>query len=198
MKAVAFDNTMLSILLNPNFRPPLDPSTNDPLEFARERANHAVEQLSKKRVKIILPAPACAELLTAIGPDAQQYLNIVGQSRVFEVAAFDNRCASELALLNRDTFRLHDTKSGAEPYQKIKVDRQIIAICRVYGASELYTDDGNLAKRSRLCGVIPKGIADLPVPEAARQLTLELDRHEPLPRPEEAEPADEEPSRAVR
>lgn len=194
MKAVAFDNTMLSILLNPNFRPPLDPTTNAALEFARERANHAVEQLSKKRVKIILPAPACAELLTAIGPDAQQYLSIISQSRVFEVAAFDNRCASELALLNRDTFKLHDAKTGAEPYQKIKVDRQIIAICRVYGASELYTDDGNLAKRARICGLVPRGLAELPVPESAKQLNLELDRHEPLPIPEDAEPADQEPS----
>lgn len=194
MRAVAFDNTMLSILLNPNFRPPLDPSTGKLVELARERADAVVEQLSKRRVKIILPAPACAELLTVIGPEAQQYLSVVSQSRVFEVAAFDNRCASELAFLNRDTFKLQDIKNRAEPYQKVKVDRQIIAICRVNNVAEIYTDDGALGNRARLCGIVPKGIADIPIPESARQLKMELDPHDPLPEPEETDSADNEPS----
>jgi predicted nucleic acid-binding protein len=173
LSAVAFDNTMLSVLLNPNNR--------SQVELAKERAEGVVISLAKARRKIVLPTPACAELLTAIGPTAQQYINTVSRSRVFEVASFDARCAAELALLNRDTFQLHDAKAKLEPYQKIKVDRQIIAICKVYGVSEIYTDDEGLAKRARLCGIVPIGIADIPIPEEERQIRMDLEPHKDLP-----------------
>ena len=176
MSPVAFDNTMLSILLNP------DDDTD--LELAKERAESVVFAMEKARRKILLPAPALAELLTAIGPGAQQYVNIVGRSRLFEVASFDQRCAMELALLNRDTFKFGDQKDGLAPYQKIKVDRQIIAVCRVHGATELYTDDGGLAKRARLVGITPIALAEVPIPEDKKQIELELEPHIDLPKAE--------------
>jgi predicted nucleic acid-binding protein len=147
MKPVGFDNTFLSILLNPNGQIPLDPQTGQPVVMARQRAESVVEALGKSRQKIVLPTPAIAELLTAIGPDAQQYVSIIGRSRLFELASFDPRCAIELACLNRDVFSIHDPKTGAEPYQKVKIDRQIIAILKVAGVETVYTDDEGFAKR---------------------------------------------------
>jgi predicted nucleic acid-binding protein len=188
MSAVAFDNTMLSILLNPNGKPVYYPGTDNPLELALERAESVVALIEKARRKIILPAPACAELLTAIGPDAQQYLNIVGRSRVFEIGNFDARGAAELALLNRGPFAANDEKDRLEPYQKRKVDRQIVAICKVYGVTELYTDDSGLAKRARLCGITPISLSEVPIPDTARQHLLELEPHEELPEPENDSP----------
>jgi predicted nucleic acid-binding protein len=178
---------MLSTLLNPEGKVPDDPATGNPVVFGRERAEAVVQQIQKARRKIILPAPACAELLTAIGPDAQQYINVVSRSRVFEIGNFDARSAAELALLNRDTFSAHDQKNKAEPYQKVKVDRQIIAICKVYGVTEVYTDDDGLAKRARMCGITPIALADIPVPDSARQGELELEQHEPIPEAEDAQ-----------
>jgi len=184
---VAFDNTMLSILLNPDGDVPLDGTTGNAVTDAKSRAESVVQQIQKQRRKIILPTPACAELLTAIGPDAQQYINVVSRSRVFEVGNFDARGAAELALLNRDTFRLNDDQNKAEPYQKRKVDRQIVAICKVYGATEIYTDDKGLANRARLCGITPIGIGEIPIPEAAKQAELNLEPHENMPDPDDAE-----------
>ncbi|KQX26089.1 MULTISPECIES: PIN domain-containing protein [unclassified Sphingomonas] len=178
---VAFDNTMLSILLNPKGSIPDDPQTGLPVSDAKARADSVVQKIQKGRRKIILPAPACAELLTAIGPDAQQYINVVSRSRVFEIGNFDARCAAELALLNRDTFAAHDNKHKAEPYQKRKVDRQIIAICKVYGASEIYTDDDGLAKRARMCGITPISISEVPIPDSAREPQFDLEPHDPIP-----------------
>jgi predicted nucleic acid-binding protein len=183
---VAFDNTMLSILLNPDGRVPLDAETGLEITGAKARAESVVQSVQRARRKIILPAPACAELLTAIGPDAQQYINVIGRSRVFEIGNFDARCAAELALLNRDTFKTHDDKNKAEPYQKRKVDRQIIAICKVYGVTEIYTDDGGLSKRARLCGITPIGIAEVALPDSARQGVLELEQHDAIPEAEDA------------
>ena len=191
MSAVAFDNTMLSILLNPDDKPVYHPGTDNPLELALERAESVVALIEKARRKIILPAPACAELLTAIGPDAQQYLNIVGRSRVFESGNFDARGAAELALLNRGPFATNDEKDRLEPYQKRKVDRQIVAICKVYGVTELYTDDGGLAKSARLCGITPISLSEVPIPETAKQHSLELEAHEELPEPENDSPQPE-------
>jgi predicted nucleic acid-binding protein len=185
MSAAAFDNTILSILLNPNGRIPFVAGTNLPVALARERAEFLIVGIQKARRKIIIPAPACAELLTVIGPAAEQYINLVGRSRIFEIGNFDARCAAELALLNRDAFAYQDDKDKAEPYQKRKVDRQIIAICKVYGVTELYTDDKGLANRARLCGLMPIGIEVLPVPDSARQGTLNLEPHEDIPSPED-------------
>jgi hypothetical protein len=127
MKPVGFDNTLLSILLNPNGRIPLDPTTGKPIADAKRRAEYLVEKLEKSRQKIIIPTPAVAELLTAIGPDAQQYFSIIARSRLFELASFDLRCAIELAILNRDIFASSDPKNPHEAYQKVKIDRQLIA-----------------------------------------------------------------------
>lgn len=59
-------------------------------------------------------------------------MDIIGRSGLFEVASFDPKWAVELACLNRDVFAVHDPKD-AEPYQKVKVDRQIIAIFKAAG-----------------------------------------------------------------
>lgn len=186
MRAVAFDNTMLSALLNPGGKPPRIPGTDKPVDFAKERAEAAVDAIAKSNCKIILPTPACAELLTAIGPDAQQYLNIVGRSRVFEVAPFDAICAAELAILNREVFKASDDKHHAEPYQKRKVDRQIIAICKVARVSEIYTDDKGLAERARLCGIQAISLSECQLPDNARQGSLlDLEPHAPLPEEEQ-------------
>jgi len=102
VKPVGFDNTFLSILLNPHAGIPLDPATGQPVLMAKQRAEFLVETLGRARQKVIIPTPAVSELLTVIGPDAQQYLTIIARSRLFELASFDARCAIELALLNRE------------------------------------------------------------------------------------------------
>jgi predicted nucleic acid-binding protein len=182
--AVALDNTFLSVLLNPAGRIPNIPGTTTTIELAKERAESVIAAIEKSRRKIILPAPACAELLTAIGPDAQQYLNVIGRSRIFEIGNFDARGAAELALLNRNIFAAADAQDKAEPYQKRKFDRQIIAICKVYGVTELYTDDIGVTNKARICGITPIGLHEVPIPDSARQGKLELEPHEDLPDPE--------------
>jgi hypothetical protein len=101
MKPVGFDNTMLSILLNLTAKIPLDPATGQPVVMAKRRAEYLVESLAKSRQKIIIPTSTQAELLTSLGPSAQQYFDIIARSRLFEIAPFDSRCAFELAYLNR-------------------------------------------------------------------------------------------------
>ncbi len=194
MKPVGFDTTILSVLLNPLGKLPLDPATGLPVTMAKKRAENLVETLGEARQKIVLPTPAVAELLTAIGPDAQQYMTIIARSRLFELASFDVRCAIELACLNRDVFSIHDPKKGMEPYQKVKIDRQIIAILKVAGVETVYTDDEGFAKRARICGMIAVSIAELALPAEDRQIQLVFDAPDEIPEPErgnEQAPLDE-------
>ncbi len=76
--------------------------------------------------------------------------------------------------MNREIFAIQDQKDGLEPYQKIKVDRLIIAVMKVAGVENVYTDDRGLAKRARLCGMIPVSTAELPIPTEDRQINMEF------------------------
>ena len=70
---VVFDATFLSHLLYPKSRPPLDPSTGQPVEKAKERVEFLVRCLQETKQKIIVPTPALSELL-AIAAKPQEIL----------------------------------------------------------------------------------------------------------------------------
>jgi predicted nucleic acid-binding protein len=183
----AFDSTMLSTLLNPDASVPSDPETGKPVDCPKERVEGLVVKLSKAKEKIIIPAPVAAEILTVIGPTNTEYLSIINRSSVFEVIPFDAKAAVELAFLNRDVFGTRDKKSKAQPYQKVKVDRQILAICKVAHCDTLYTDDKSLIGCAQLCGITTERLCDLPIPDSARQHKLDLEPHEDLPETEDDE-----------
>jgi len=172
MKPIAIDATTLSIMLNPKSRIPVD--------LARERINGFIAKAEKDRRKLIIPTPATAELLTAIGPTSADYLRVINRKAVFEVKSFDEVAAMELAFLNRDVFGELDRKNKLEPWQKIKVDRQIIAIAKVADCEQILTEDDALANRARLCDIEAVRLADLPIPESAKQHELQLDDHEEI------------------
>lgn len=184
---VAFDNTMLTILLNKKARIPADKDTGKPVDLAQERAKYLVQSLAKMKKKIIIPTPVTAEILTAVGPNNADYLRIINRARVFDVKAFDEIAAMELAFLNRDVFNGQDKKSGVESRQKVKVDRQILAICKVARCDTLYTDDLNLGRRAAMCDIKAIGVAELPIPDSAKQGELELEPHEDIPEEENDE-----------
>ena len=60
------------------------------------------------------------------------------------------------------------------PWSKIKFDRQIVAIAKVNGATAIYTDDEKLIAFAKLQDMPCIQIADLPIPDSARQPELPL------------------------
>ncbi len=180
MRPIAIDATTLSILLNPNARLPNDPATGQPIDLGRERIQGFISQAEKDRRKLVIPTPATAELLTAIGPTSADYIRVVNRKAVFEVRAFDEVAAIELAFLNRDIFGALDEKNGLEPWQKMKIDRQIIAIAKVANCEKILTEDEGLGNRARLCDIEPLKLADLPIPDSAKQGQL-WEEHEEIP-----------------
>jgi hypothetical protein len=180
VRPVGFDTSTLSVLLNPHCRIPIDPATGVPVTQTRARVEILVHSLNKARQRIIPPTPVIAELLTAIGPTAQEYVDIVARSRVFEIAAFDERAAVELAILNRGVFARQDDPR-AEPYQKIKIDRQILAIMKSRNVEVVYIDDRKAASRAQACGLKVVHLHELMEPAQDRQMRLALETHDDLP-----------------
>ena len=110
--------------------------------------------------------------MTVIGPANTEYLSIINRSKVFEVVPLDAKAATELAFLNRDVFGTRDRKSKAQPYQKVKVDWHILAICRVAECDTLYTDDKSLIGCAKLCGITTVRLVDLPIHSRLAKLRL--------------------------
>lgn len=167
---VAFDNTVLSLLIFPDAdqRQGKDGQTVD---YARERVIGLVQSLEDERERVVVPSPALAELLVTEGADVQDILSTLRSSSYIRIESFDERAAVELAMRLRAARRVGDQREGV-PITKseMKFDRQIVAIALVSGASVLYSDDIGVARFAAGCGLAVKGVGDLPIPSAQQAL----------------------------
>lgn len=130
---------------------------------------HLVEQLRAQSARILIPTPALSEFLTFASSD---YLAAITNSRHFEIASFDQLAAVEAGLtLKRDLAGPRGKRAGAtDPWQKVKVDRQIVAVAKVKRAERLYTTDQGLAALARQSGIAAIGVAELPLPPSPTPL----------------------------
>jgi hypothetical protein len=160
---VVFDATTLLILLSPTVPAPVDPTTQRPVEYARERIDYLVEELEKSRTKILIPTPALSEILVRAGSAGPSYLDRINSSAAFRIAPFDQRAAVEVAAMTRDAMAAGNKRGGAQgTWAKVKYDRQIIAIVKVEAADTIYSDDNDVRKLAVQAGLAVIRIADLP------------------------------------
>ncbi|MFA5119840.1 hypothetical protein [Zavarzinia sp.] len=172
---VIFDANFLLLLLDPAVAVPSDPATGAPLTHHKARVDHLIATLAKQGEAIGIPMPAVAEVLVHAGSAGPAYLAIIGKSSRFELLPFDLRAAVEVAAMTKAAIDAGDKRTGsAAPWQKVKVDRQIVAIGRVAGATAIYSDDGNLATLARGAGLAVVASHALPLPPEAAQGRLDL------------------------
>ena len=170
---VAFDNTILSLLIFPDAEL-RQGSDGLKVEHARERVIGLVEGIEDAREQVLVPTPVLCELLVTEGADVQDVLTTLRGSAYIRVESFDERAAVELAIRLRDARRAGDQREGL-PITKsaMKFDRQIVAIALVSGATVLYSDDDGVAKFAAGCGLAVKRVADLPVPASQQPLPFQ-------------------------
>jgi len=135
---VLFDTNVLCLLLHPDAHIPNDPASGKPIEQPQERVNYLRDRRQDAGVRIVIPAPVLAEFLTIAAPD---YMLQITQSMWFEVAPFDQRAAVESAVALKRSLKSEKGKKlgSTSSWQKIKVDRQIVAIAKVYGVTTVYS-----------------------------------------------------------
>lgn len=110
---VAFDNTFLTLLLNPKAKPRPNPSTGVPVTHCRMRVEALVDRLSEKGAQLIVPTPALGEALEATDrPDL--YTQKLQSYACIETSSFDERAMVELSIMNRSARQSGDKKSGVD------------------------------------------------------------------------------------
>ena len=164
---VAFDTVVLGACCHPDAQYPSRVSR------VPERLAYLLRTLEEARATIIIPTPALAEFLVLAGNEAPLYLKELTGSTVFDVVPFDQRAAVEAAEAEIRAGESGDRKAGAQgPWQKIKVDRQIVAIAKVSEVDCLYSEDADVVKLGAQMGVKVRGMSRLPLPPEDPQRSM--------------------------
>jgi len=166
---VAFDNNVLCLLLHPEADIPNDPATNKPIERAQERMELLMAHLARQDARVVIPSPVLSEFLTYA---STEYLDEISTNKNFSVGSFDQRAAIEAAVALRRAMKSgHGKKLGLiGNWQKIKVDRQIVAIAKVERVQILYTTDRDILALAADSGLEAVHVADLPLPPSKTPL----------------------------
>jgi predicted nucleic acid-binding protein len=148
----AFDNSFLTLTLNR--------TGAASVPKAVELVDDLIVELDKKKAKIIIPAPTLTEVLLKAPKSGQSYLEKIKSYSCFQIKPFDEKAAVELA----ETLIASIGKSrGRKIVSKMKVtfDRQIVAVARAHGATEMYSDDKEVRAFAAECGMEAFGFSDL-------------------------------------
>lgn len=134
------------------------------------RLEYLLETAGKERQRILIPTPALAEYLVRTDESTAEWLNELERKSAVEVCPFDRRAAFECALIERGAHQRGDKKHGADSaYQKVKFDRQIVAIAKSRNSTLIVSDDESLRRVALSVGLQVSRIEELPIPDKARQ-----------------------------
>lgn len=175
---VAIDNTTLALLFHPAAKPPNDPKTGQPLIKARERIEQLVNDLDAEDERVIIPTPVLCEFLILAGPEGSIYLEKIQGAKTLLVGPFAQRAAIELAAMELAARGKGRKRASDLPYQKVKFDRQIVAIAKVNEARTIYSDDQDLGRFARSVGLRVVCTWDLPIPASKTPLFDDLPAEE--------------------
>jgi len=158
---VVFDANILIDLFNPRIK-----------GDRRAKLDGLLEQHGK--TKIIIPTPSLTEYLMRAGKARDELMAKLSSSRYFRIEPFDQRAATECALLLGEHWDSATRKQVSRT--KFKFDWQIVSIARSRNVTRIYSDDTDLHRIGKTLHLDVKGIDELPIPDSARQTKLPLDK----------------------
>ncbi|MBL0944699.1 MAG: type II toxin-antitoxin system VapC family toxin [Hydrogenophaga sp.] len=141
-----------------------------------DRMKGLLEDIDKSNGKLVIPAQVVGEYIAGAGPAGQPILASLLRSRRIEVASFDHLAAIECALMDR---KAQTTGNKRAPlardaiWQKVKVDRQIVAIAKVRAVDLIVSTDVDIPKLAKTVNIRSVQVQDLPLPGWARQLQID-------------------------
>lgn len=132
-----------------------------------------IEDLTKTKVVVGIPAPSWAEFIVKTDEATKDAVAIIKGLPNLKVLPFDEVAAHEAALILRGAINSVGKRGASDgTWQRIKFDRQILAISRVHKASKIYTDDEDLIKEANRIGQDTVRSSELTLPQV--QTTLEI------------------------
>ena len=139
----------------------------------RARIEHFIERVEKAKAKVVFPMVAVAEFLVGADLAGVAFLNTLDRKTHVQMADFNRAAAFELAQIDRAAIGSGDKKDESEePWQKIKTDRQIVAIGKAHGAQLVISNDKNVRNNALRVNIQAMKIQELTLPESARQMHL--------------------------
>lgn len=146
------------ILLDANFLISLAETSSD-----ATRLHTFLSSLGRNQV-IGIPAPCWGEFLSGSGSAASTLAGVVRARSSIQVVPFDEIAAVESSFIDQDIRQRTGSKKGKSTaaWQKIKIDRQILAIASVHRATAIYTDDDNLIADAHLLGITTVRLSEVP------------------------------------
>ena len=144
-----------------------------------------LEDIDKSSGKLIIPAQVVGEYIAGAGPAGQPILAALLKNRRIEVASFDHVVATECALMDRAALATGNKRAplGREAlWQKVKVDRQIVALGKVHAVDQIVSSDGDIIKIAKAVNIPCIEVKDLPLPGWAQQVHIDEIVEPPRPR----------------
>lgn len=149
----------------------LDPRADPGL---RDRARALLLQVQTARAQLIIPAQVVGEYLAGAGAAGQPILAALTRNRYILVTPFDHRAAVECAEMDRAAMASGNKRAPLARnalWQKVKVDRQVVAIAKAHGA-EVVAEDSDILAIATAAKVPSRWLSSLPLPPALAQLQL--------------------------
>lgn len=138
----------------------------------KERLDQLLLDAHRDKRRIIIPTPVIAEFLVRAEAASTSAFATLEKRAAIYVAAFDRMAAFECSLIDAAAINRGDKRDGStEPYQKIKIDRQIIAIAKVHTVGLVVTADEGVRRIAQRVGIDAKDITELNPPA---QCSLQL------------------------
>ena len=165
-RKVVFDAGMLILLLQDRAAAPVHPDSKKPIDKPRDRIEHLKETLTAQKCKILIPTPVLSEFLVGAGAAIDGYMDTLHSDFCFEVVPFSELAAIEAAIVTYQASHIRkDKKDGVDAdWQKVKVDRQIVAIAKIHEVDFIYTTDKHILRHAEVCEIPAVHLADLPLP----------------------------------
>ena len=118
---------------------------------------------------VAIPAPSLAEFLIGESDPKKraEFSRLFShKARTFRILPFDSKAAHTCCEISDRLNRMKMNESNKEPRQKVKVDRQILAIAACNGIGHFVSSDRQLLNDARLLGVFRKvtDIRNFPIP----------------------------------
>lgn len=159
---VVFDTNVLIALVS-----------EDTLADDKARLDGLIKDLAGAKTYVGIPTPALAEFLVDAKQATSDIYAVLRRRNSIRILAFDERAAVEAALIARAA-QGSKPKRGARTKQEVKIDRQIVAVAKVNGATAIYSDDEGLRREAQSLGIQAHAVADIPLPAEALQRPLDF------------------------
>lgn len=109
--------------------------------------------------------PALAVVLVRAGTAGGNYVTQLSRPAAFKIEAFDLQGAVEVAAMTAKGIAKGDKSGGNNAvWQKVKYDRQVVAIAKMHGCTTIYTDDLGIQTFAEALNIPTVGVAALPLP----------------------------------